>query len=49
LEADRIREQLDVDEEKVEDALVIVDLRQRDVERHSARLAVLEDEIGDIA
>jgi hypothetical protein len=47
-EADQARENLDENEGKVEEALIVIDLYQRNVERESARLAFLEDEIGDI-
>jgi hypothetical protein len=48
LEASEARNSLTNHEGKIEEALVVVDLHQRDVEREAARLATLENEIGDI-
>ena len=47
-EADNAREKLGAHEDKIEEALLMVDVHQRDVEREACRLAHLEDEIGDI-
>jgi hypothetical protein len=49
VEAAELRARMDQDEDKIEEALLVVDMRQRNVEQHTARLALLEDEIGDIS